>query len=309
MASVSNTISKLILIPDDGFSDNASSSSVAQKFLNEVKDKFTTLQSVVKSKMSLNVNNWSSTFHQEVHKILKDEIALIVNQVDARIINFEKQFLKESDKFVGEFKSLTKEADESLDMNKGLEYENERLLRAVVSQDILSSVQNNFIVDTSNLQTELELDLKGLVTVLGQGFYSRKSAKIGVLVCGLGFLSVGIGEDRIALGVIVGVFGAINGSMLWGTIALGLEGVDVDVGLYRRGEVRITDIVRMATGGGCQVWEMTGVAFVAGGLGELCLNMGVGFRVERKPLWDKALDNPQLSHVLHPLGPLSLISP
>ncbi|GKC47335.1 hypothetical protein Tco_1065057 [Tanacetum coccineum] len=86
-ASVSNTISKPILIPDDGFLDNSSSSSVARKFL-------------------------------KVHKILKDEIAPIVNQVDTRVINFEKQFLKEAAKFIQGFKSLAKEADESLDMNK-----------------------------------------------------------------------------------------------------------------------------------------------------------------------------------------------
>ncbi|GJY35588.1 hypothetical protein Tco_0420966 [Tanacetum coccineum] len=64
------SLSKPILIPDDGFSDNASSPSVAQKFLNEV------------------------------HKILKYEIAPIVNQVDVKVIKFEKQFLKEAAKFV-----------------------------------------------------------------------------------------------------------------------------------------------------------------------------------------------------------------
>nr|GEU70317.1 retrovirus-related Pol polyprotein from transposon TNT 1-94 [Tanacetum cinerariifolium] len=59
-------------------------------------------------------------------------------------------------KFVGDFKSLTKEADESLAKQKALELEIERLLKAVVSQDIMSIVQNNSVVDTSNLQTELE---------------------------------------------------------------------------------------------------------------------------------------------------------
>ncbi|GJZ56914.1 integrase, catalytic region, zinc finger, CCHC-type containing protein [Tanacetum coccineum] len=106
MASVSNTVSKPILIPHDGFSDNTSSPSVAQKFLNEVKDTIVTLQQAAK--------------------------------------------------FVGDFKAHAKEADESLGMNKVLEYENERLLRAVVSQDIMSIVQNNSVVDTSNLQTKLE---------------------------------------------------------------------------------------------------------------------------------------------------------
>nr|GEV28656.1 hypothetical protein [Tanacetum cinerariifolium] len=59
-------------------------------------------------------------------------------------------------KFVQDFKSLAKEADESLAKHKALELEIERLLRAVVSQDIMSIVQNNSVVDASNLQTELE---------------------------------------------------------------------------------------------------------------------------------------------------------
>ncbi|GJW12352.1 hypothetical protein Tco_1578179 [Tanacetum coccineum] len=57
---------------------------------------------------------------------------------------------------VRDFKSLEKEADASLDKHKALEFETERLLRAVVSQDIMSIVQNNSFVDTSELQTELE---------------------------------------------------------------------------------------------------------------------------------------------------------
>nr|GFB70634.1 hypothetical protein [Tanacetum cinerariifolium] len=59
-------------------------------------------------------------------------------------------------KFVGDFKSLAKEADESLAKHKALELEIERLLRAVVSQDIMSVVKTNSVDETSNLQTELE---------------------------------------------------------------------------------------------------------------------------------------------------------
>nr|GEU87812.1 hypothetical protein [Tanacetum cinerariifolium] len=59
-------------------------------------------------------------------------------------------------KFVRDFKYLAKEADESLAKHKPLELEIERFLRAVVSQDIMSIVQKAFVVDTSNLQTELE---------------------------------------------------------------------------------------------------------------------------------------------------------
>nr|GEX99641.1 retrovirus-related Pol polyprotein from transposon TNT 1-94 [Tanacetum cinerariifolium] len=89
-------------------------------------------------------HNWSSSAHQELHKIIKDEIFPIVNQVDARVQNFEIQFLKEAAKFVRDSKSLAKEADESLTKHKALELETERLLKAVVSQDIMSVVQNNY---------------------------------------------------------------------------------------------------------------------------------------------------------------------
>nr|GFA36420.1 hypothetical protein [Tanacetum cinerariifolium] len=62
----------------------------------------------------------------------------------------------EAAKFVGDFKSLANEADASLAKHKALELEIERLLKAVVSQDIISVVQNASVVDTSDLQTELE---------------------------------------------------------------------------------------------------------------------------------------------------------
>nr|GFC74076.1 hypothetical protein [Tanacetum cinerariifolium] len=100
--------------------------------------------------------NWASSAHQEFHKIVREEILPIVNQVDSRVQNFEIQFLKEAAKFVGDFRSLPKEADSSLAKHKLLELEIKRLLKAVVSQDIISVVQNASVVDTSDLQTELE---------------------------------------------------------------------------------------------------------------------------------------------------------
>ncbi|GJX28235.1 hypothetical protein Tco_0236314 [Tanacetum coccineum] len=148
-------VSKSFSIPNEEFSDDTTP-SVARKFLNEVKSTIVTLQRVVKQKMTLDIHNWSSSVHQEIHKIVKDEIFAIVNQVDTRMQNFEIQFLKEAAKFVRDFKSLAKEADESLAKHKALELEIERLLRAVVSQDIMSIVQNPSVVDSSNLQTELE---------------------------------------------------------------------------------------------------------------------------------------------------------
>nr|GEZ95131.1 hypothetical protein [Tanacetum cinerariifolium] len=73
-----------------------------------------------------------------------------------RVQNFEIQFLKEAAKFIGDFKSLANEADTSLATHKALELEIELLLKAVVSQDIMIIVQNESVVDTSDLQIELE---------------------------------------------------------------------------------------------------------------------------------------------------------
>ncbi|GJR64172.1 retrovirus-related pol polyprotein from transposon TNT 1-94 [Tanacetum coccineum] len=84
--------------------------------------------------MTLDIHNWSSSVHQEIHNIVKDEIFPIVNQVDARVQNFEIQFLKEAAKFVRDFQSLAKEADESLSKHKALGLEIERLLRAVIER-------------------------------------------------------------------------------------------------------------------------------------------------------------------------------
>nr|GEV94626.1 hypothetical protein [Tanacetum cinerariifolium] len=156
-SNISKTVnvSKPISIPNEEFSDDTTP-SVARKFLNEVKSTIVTLQRVVKHRMTLETHNWSSSAHQELYKIVKDENFPIVNQVNARMQNFEIQFLKKAAKFVGDFKSLAKEANESLTKHKALELEIEHLLKAVVSQDIMSVVQNASVVDTSNFQTELE---------------------------------------------------------------------------------------------------------------------------------------------------------
>nr|GEW39361.1 hypothetical protein [Tanacetum cinerariifolium] len=130
--------------------------SVAREFLNEVKNSFVTLQRVVKQKMTLEVQNWSSSAHKEVHKIISHEIAPIINQVDAMVQNFEIQFLQEAAKFVRDFKSLAKEDDESIDKQKSLELEIKRLLKASVSHDIMSIVQNGFVNVPSDLQTNLD---------------------------------------------------------------------------------------------------------------------------------------------------------
>nr|GEU68929.1 hypothetical protein [Tanacetum cinerariifolium] len=136
-------VSKSFLIPNKDLSDDTTP-SVARKFLNEVKSTIVTLQRVVKQRMTIETHNWTCSAHQELHKI------------EARVQNFEIQFLKEAAKFVGDFKSLANEADASLAKHKALKLEIERLLKVVVSQDIMIIVQNESVVDTSDLQTELE---------------------------------------------------------------------------------------------------------------------------------------------------------
>ncbi|GJY31421.1 ribonuclease H-like domain-containing protein [Tanacetum coccineum] len=108
--------------------------------------------------MSLNANNWSSPDHLEIQNIFKEEIASIINQVDIRIIHFEKEFLKEAAKFVRDFTSLAKEVDESLDRIKVLEKENERLLRVVLGAACYTNLQ--FCADTK------EIDLRWNIAVL-----------------------------------------------------------------------------------------------------------------------------------------------
>nr|GEY51340.1 hypothetical protein [Tanacetum cinerariifolium] len=122
LSNVSNMVivSKMISIPNEDLLDDTTP-SVARKFLNEVKNSLVTLQRAIKQKMTLEVHNWSSSAHKEVHKIISHEIAPIINQVDARVQNFKIQFLQEAAKFVRDFKSLAKEADESLDKQKSLE--------------------------------------------------------------------------------------------------------------------------------------------------------------------------------------------
>nr|GEW81781.1 putative reverse transcriptase domain-containing protein [Tanacetum cinerariifolium] len=148
-------VSKSFLIPNEDLSDDTTP-SVARKFLNEVISTILTLQRVVKQRITIETHNWASSTYQELHKIVRDENFPIVNQVDSRLQNFEIQFLKEAAKFVEDFKSLANEADASLAKHKALELEIEHLLKAIVSQDIMIIVQNESVVDTSDIQTELE---------------------------------------------------------------------------------------------------------------------------------------------------------
>nr|GEV49780.1 retrovirus-related Pol polyprotein from transposon TNT 1-94 [Tanacetum cinerariifolium] len=163
------------------FSDDTTL-SVARNFLNEVKSTIVTLQRVVKQIMTLDTYNWSSSAHQELHKIVKDEIFPIVNQVDARVKNFEIQFLKEATKFVGDFKSLAKEVDESLAKHKALELEIERLLRARILYllcKIIPLVKHQISKLSLNVRKDdlKTVSLKRRMNMLNFGMIGTKSMK------------------------------------------------------------------------------------------------------------------------------------
>ncbi|GJX34662.1 hypothetical protein Tco_0246219 [Tanacetum coccineum] len=81
-------------------------------------------------------------------KIRKDEFLDKQIQLENKIKELDN-ILKQPNLF--ETSNLLKEADESLTKHKALELEIERLLRAVVNQDIMSIMQSNSIADTSNL--------------------------------------------------------------------------------------------------------------------------------------------------------------
>ncbi|GJU79144.1 hypothetical protein Tco_1276214 [Tanacetum coccineum] len=101
-----------------------------------------------------------SSFQEEKKRLKSDfkirEDELLDKQIQLKNKIKELDNIFEAAKFVQDFQSLAKEANESLAKYKALELEIERLLRVVVSQDIMSIMQNNSVIDTSNLQTELE---------------------------------------------------------------------------------------------------------------------------------------------------------
>nr|GFC03093.1 hypothetical protein [Tanacetum cinerariifolium] len=136
-------VSKSFLIPNKDLSDGTTP-SVARKFLNEVKSTIVTLKRVVKQRMNIETHNWASSAHQELHKIVRDENFPIVNQVDARLQNFEIQFLKEAAKFVRDFKSFANEDDASLAKHNALELEVEHLLKAVRKCSFKATYKNLF---------------------------------------------------------------------------------------------------------------------------------------------------------------------
>nr|GEW75239.1 hypothetical protein [Tanacetum cinerariifolium] len=85
-----------------------------------------------------------------INRKLKETNANLTTEL-ARFKNQEKCFEISQEKY-----DKLERSDESLAKHKTLELEIKHLLGAVISQDIMSVMQKTSVVDTSNLQTELE---------------------------------------------------------------------------------------------------------------------------------------------------------
>nr|GEV46193.1 hypothetical protein [Tanacetum cinerariifolium] len=87
------------------------------------------------SEVTLQLAQESRDKMKQMNKEIKPANYTKINHLSGGVQNCKIQFLKEAAKFVGDFQSLAKEADDSLAKHKALELEIERLLKAVVRVD------------------------------------------------------------------------------------------------------------------------------------------------------------------------------
>nr|GEZ00301.1 hypothetical protein [Tanacetum cinerariifolium] len=106
-------------------------------------------------KQIMTLNEQISELNKQLSKE-KSTVSSLLEEKKKLKSDFKTRKDEQAAKFVVDFKSLAKEADESLAKHKALELEIERLLKAVVSKYIMNIVQKESVVDTSDLQTELE---------------------------------------------------------------------------------------------------------------------------------------------------------
>ncbi|GJT05214.1 retrovirus-related pol polyprotein from transposon TNT 1-94 [Tanacetum coccineum] len=103
----------------------------------------------------------STVSSPEENKNLKSDFKIYEDELRDKRIQLENKIKELDDILVKTGQSIQmmrmlSQADESLTKHKALELEIEHLLRAVVSQDIMSIMQSKSVADTSILQTELE---------------------------------------------------------------------------------------------------------------------------------------------------------
>nr|GFA03939.1 hypothetical protein [Tanacetum cinerariifolium] len=131
-----------------------------RKHLNMLKRivKMRFLKKEIKPANYAKINHLSGVFVPQTTKS-KEELFLsnISNMVTvSKTISIQNKDLSDDTTPSVARKFLNEEADESLDKQKSLELETERLLKASVSHDIMSIVQNGFVDAPSDLRTELD---------------------------------------------------------------------------------------------------------------------------------------------------------
>lgn len=148
---VSKSLSKL----EQMSSNNTFKTSEARNILDDVKMRIQELQNIVKSKTSIDINNWHSSFHIEQKKVFQNEITIPLNNISASVKNFEQVFLKETADFVKDHKSLVTEANDIRENMIVLEKLNDSLFEAVMTTDIMSIILQTYSVqDDERLRVE-----------------------------------------------------------------------------------------------------------------------------------------------------------
>ncbi|GJW56155.1 hypothetical protein Tco_0102886 [Tanacetum coccineum] len=103
--------------------------------------------------------------HRTVKKALETDIVPTVKNIEVRAIHFEKEFVKEAREFLRDYKSLEKEADESLE-------------KTVENADLIARIQDKTLAN-GELQKIIKgkgMDTKfGKPTILGKSLLYNQS--------------------------------------------------------------------------------------------------------------------------------------
>nr|GEV04112.1 retrovirus-related Pol polyprotein from transposon TNT 1-94 [Tanacetum cinerariifolium] len=116
----------------------------------ESREKMKQLNKEIKPANYTKINHLSGVFISQTAKSREE----LYFSNDSKTANVSKSISIPNEEFLDD--TTPSVARKFLNEHKALELEIERLLRAVVSQDIISVVQKESVVDTSDLQTELE---------------------------------------------------------------------------------------------------------------------------------------------------------
>ncbi|GKD73753.1 hypothetical protein Tco_1332035 [Tanacetum coccineum] len=121
--------------------------------------------------MTLTATNSNSRVQLKFKIVLEKDIVPILNHIDARVIHFEQEFVKEEAEFLKDYKSHEKEANESLEKVKKIEKENYRLLEVPLTSELCkrflkqSSDVANVKKDIHDIET-INIELEHIVTTL-----------------------------------------------------------------------------------------------------------------------------------------------